>query len=58
MPQDAAAGGLCDLHLLMTTGGRERTAAEYTALLRETGFAPGGVRRLPALPSIIVGVAR
>ena len=58
MPQDAAAGGLCDLHLLMVTGGRERTAAEYTALLRETGFAPGEVRRLPALPSIIVGIAR
>ena len=29
---------LYDLHMLVGTGGRERTAAEYTALLAETGF--------------------
>ena len=58
LSEGTAAGGLCDLHLLMASGGRERTAAEYTALLGEAGFAADGVRRLPALPSVIVGVAR
>ena len=60
LPEGGAAGGLCDLHLLVASGGRERTAAEYAALLGEAGFAVAadGVRRLPALPSIIAGVAR
>lgn len=55
---DGAFGGLCDLHLLMATGGRERTAREYERLLRQTGFEPVAVRTLAALPSIIEGVAR
>lgn len=58
MPENGVAGSLCDLHLLMATGGRERTAAEYAALLGEAGFGFDGVRRIPALPSIVVGVAR
>ena len=54
-----STGGLCDLHLLVANGGRERTAAEYRALLGEAGFAVAadGIRRLPALPSVVVGVA-
>ena len=56
--EGGSAGGLCDLHLLVATGGRERTASEYAALLDRAGFAFHGVRRLPALPSIVVGVAR
>lgn len=51
-------GGLCDLHLLMATGGRERSADEYQRLLRESGFEPVAVRRLPSLVSAIEGVAR
>ena len=49
---NGAAGGLCDLHLLVANGGGERTAAEYCALLGEAGFAVAadGIRRLPALP--------
>lgn len=60
LPAVGAAGGLCDLHLLVANGGRERAAAEYCALLGEAGFAVGadGIRRLPALPSVVVGVAK
>ena len=58
VPEAGAAGSLCDLHLLVVTGGRERTVAEYAALLDEAGFAVDEVRRIPTLPSIIVGVAR
>ena len=56
--EDAAAGGLCDLHLLAATGGRERTACEYEALLECAGFAHGGVRRPQSLCSVVVGVAK
>ena len=58
LPEDGAAGGLCDLHLLAVTGGRERTASEYVALLDRAGFVDGGVRRLPGLCSIVVGVRK
>ena len=58
LPEDGAAGGLCDLHLLAVTGGRERTAAEYAALLDRAGFDHGGLRRLPGLSSIIEGVRK
>ncbi len=58
LPEDGMAGGLCDLHLLMATGGKERTAADYISLLERAGFDFDGVRRISALPSIIVGVAR
>lgn len=52
------SGSLCDLHLMMVTGGRERTAAEYSALMTEAGFELTEVRRIPALPTVLVGVAR
>jgi hypothetical protein len=58
LSEDGASGGLCDLHLLMSTGGRERTVSEYRALLGQCGFELRQVRLLPALPSVIVGVAR
>lgn len=58
VPEDGVAGSLCDLHLLMATGGQERTAAEYADLLEQTGFTLSEVRHLPALPSVLVGVAR
>ncbi|MCY4469976.1 MAG: methyltransferase [Thiotrichales bacterium] len=56
--EGGSAGGLCDLHLLVATGGRERTTSEYATLFDRAGFAFHGVRRLPALPSVVVGVAR
>lgn len=55
---DGRFGGLCDLHLLLATGGRERTQAEYQRLLEEAGFALVEVRALGALPVVIEGVAR
>ena len=58
LPEGGSAGGLCDLHLLVATGGRERAVSEYATLLDRAGFAFHGVQRLPALPSIVVGVAR
>lgn len=58
LPEAGVAGSLCDLHLLMMTGGQERTATEYEALLNQAGFTLCEVRRLAALPAILVGAAR
>lgn len=55
VPDESVAGGLCDLHLLMATGGRERSAEHFERLLAAAGFELAAVRRLPALPSVIVG---
>ena len=55
---DGAFGGLCDLHLLMATGGRERTADEYRQLLDRAGIELARVHTLAALPSILEGVVR
>ena len=58
LPEDGSAGALCDLHLLAVTGGRERTLSDYAALLDTAGFTIEGVRPLPAVPSVMVGIAR
>jgi hypothetical protein len=42
----------------MATGGAERTASGYAELLRRSGFELLEIKRLPALPSIVVGEAR
>lgn len=52
------AGALCNLHLLVATGGKERTEDAYAALLDEAGFALSEIRRIPALPAVLVGTAR
>ena len=57
IPEESVAGALCDLHLLVVTGGRERSSEHYERLLRAAGFELTAVRRLPALPSVIIGVA-
>ena len=59
LPAVGAAGGLCDLHLLVANGSRERTATEYCTLLGEAGFTvtADAIRRFPALPSIVEGMA-
>ncbi len=56
--QDAFAGSLCDLHLLMSTGGQERTALEYKSLMERSGFVFSEIRQLAALPSIVLGIAQ
>ena len=58
LSEDGAAGGLCDLHLLAVTGGRERTASEYAALLDRAGFVHDRTRQLPGLPSVVVGTRK
>lgn len=55
--EESVAGALCDLHLLMATGGRERSSEHFERLLSAAEFKLAAVRRLPALPSVIVGVA-
>lgn len=58
IPEGSAAGALCDLHLLMATGGKERSVRDFQRLLDATGFELEDVRTIAALPSIVVGVAR
>jgi len=58
LDEDRVAGALCDLHLLVATGGRERTAADFERLFHEAGLAVHAVRRATALTSIVSGGAR
>jgi 2-polyprenyl-3-methyl-5-hydroxy-6-metoxy-1,4-benzoquinol methylase len=57
LDENNVSGSLCDLHLLMVNGGRERTAQGYNELLGRAGFKPAGVYHFAALPSLIVGIA-
>jgi len=45
LPDEGFGGGLCDLHLLVATGGQERGLDEYRTLLAGAGFALDEVRR-------------
>ncbi len=47
-------GGLLDLHMLLVTGGRERTEADFRALLARAGFQLREVRRLPIVSSLLI----
>ncbi|PIR01048.1 MAG: methyltransferase [Nitrospinae bacterium CG11_big_fil_rev_8_21_14_0_20_45_15] len=58
LPEAGFSGALCDLHLLVSTGGQERPESAYRKLLEENGFALTEVRRIPALPAILVGIAQ
>ncbi|MDP3923081.1 MAG: methyltransferase [Hydrogenophaga sp.] len=57
LPDGDPSGALCDLHLLMVTGGRERTLAQYADLLTRSGFNLKEAKRLNALSSILIGEA-
>lgn len=57
IPEGGVAGALCDLHLLVTTGGRERSVEDFRRILEATGFQLESVRMTAALPGILVGVA-
>jgi hypothetical protein len=46
-PQPGAPGYLMDLNMMVMTGGRERTAAAFEALLQEAGFTMEGVTTTP-----------
>jgi phenazine-1-carboxylate N-methyltransferase len=49
---------LWDLHLLMTNGGRHRTAGKFTALLDRAGFDVERVADLPVETTAIIAAAR
>lgn len=57
LSETGVGGSVCDLHLLMATGGRERTLSDYSRLMEQAGFRLEEVRPLVALPSILIGVA-
>ncbi len=57
IPDGSLSGALCDLHLLVATGGRERSSVEFERLLQASGFRLADVRLIAALPSVVVGVA-
>ena len=48
---------LSDLNMLVLTGGRERTNAEYGELLTRAGLRPGRVQPVAAPYGIIEGLA-
>ncbi len=58
LPESGYAGGLCDLHLLMATGGQERTLEEYESLMFKCGFDMKRTCKSAALPTLIEGIAR
>ncbi|MES2644737.1 MAG: carbamoyltransferase C-terminal domain-containing protein [Myxococcota bacterium] len=53
-PAEGFDGALLDLHMLLATGGSERTEAMFRALLARTGFALREVRPLPSVSSVLV----
>lgn len=58
LPDSGFSGALCDLHLLIATGGQERTENAYRELMKKADFSLSEIRRIPALPCILVGVAQ
>ena len=58
VPETGVTGALCDLHLLMASGGRERTTGEYQYLFNKADFALREVRTLESIVSVLVGVAQ
>lgn len=58
MVLEGMGGGLLDLHMLLSTGGRERTEAEFRKLLGHSGFQLHECRLLPGVSSLLVGEAR
>jgi hypothetical protein len=46
-----------DLNMMVMTGGRERTASDFGALLERTGFSLESVTATPTPIGIVQGVA-
>lgn len=57
-PEAGFHGSLLDLHMLLATGGRERTKAEFEHLLGQSGWQLTEVHALPAVCSVIVAEAK
>ena len=56
-PRDAVPVLLSDLNMLLLSGGRERTNAEYGALLAAAGLRPGRILPVAAPYGVIEGLA-
>jgi O-methyltransferase domain len=56
-PSEAVPVLLSDLNMLLVTGGRERTNAEYGRLLTAAGLRPGQIRPVAAPYGIVEGLA-
>ena len=56
-PEKDSPGFLFDLNMMVMTGGRERTASEFQALLEETGFRLESVTPTPTPLSVVQAVA-
>jgi hypothetical protein len=50
-------GYLFDLNMMVMTGGRERSAAEFGALLEQTGFRLESVTPTPTPMGVVQGIA-
>lgn len=53
-PDEGFAGGLLSLHLLVSTGGKERRREEYARLLAAAGLKLVEVRPTPAISAVLV----
>lgn len=56
-PPDDPATHMVDLHMMLVTGGRERSLAQFEALLEGAGLRPGGHRATPSAFTVIEAVA-
>jgi len=54
LKQDSNSGALCDLHLLASTGGKERSETEFNRLAAQTGLEIKEIMELPSLVSLII----
>jgi len=56
LDEESHGGGLCDLHLLAETGGKERTRRQFEQLFSQAGWRLERVEPTPALPHMLVAV--
>lgn len=54
LSKNSSSGALCDLHLLATTGGQERTEPEFCSLANQVGLKIQKIVELPSLVSLII----
>ncbi|ODS23106.1 methyltransferase [Candidatus Endobugula sertula] len=57
LSENHSSGALLNLHLLMVTGGRERTVNEYQQLFKKALFSLINVQRLTNVSSVLTAVA-
>lgn len=54
LSESRPAGGMCDLHLMVVTGGRERTVEQFRVLLSRAGFRLISVYPTRSVVSVLV----